>query len=279
MDRKRLTDGENGHLGSGTKLANFARTVSNAMPQQKASDRMNELIHSLQQAMGRLEAGKLSLPELERSTDDARAIFERLVVLRHKAREAAVSAGKQVAASEPTTSPPTTVAPEDAKEEESAPIRLDTRPPEVTAQQTSLIDAIAETENSTEEKPSPVGPNPPAQASSVPPAPAAPKPPKAKPAAAKEPAERPLTVADKMEHAPVADLRKAIALSQKFWFVAELFGGDRKRYEEAIDALNAMNNLAEAQAYMHREVTSKQPKPPGEEVAATFMDLLQRRFS
>ena len=48
------------------------------MAQQKASDRMNELIHSLQQAMGRLEQGKLGLPELEQCTEDARAIYERI---------------------------------------------------------------------------------------------------------------------------------------------------------------------------------------------------------
>ena len=68
------------------------------MPQQKALERMNELIRSLQQAMGRLGEGKLDLPELEQCAEDARALYERLVVLRHKAREAAVFAGKQVAA-------------------------------------------------------------------------------------------------------------------------------------------------------------------------------------
>ena len=99
--------------------------------------------------------------------------------------------------------------------------------------------------------------------------PATPKPVKAKPATVKEPADRPLTVADKMEHAPVADLRKAIALSQKFWFVAELFGGDRKRYEEAIDAINGMGSLEEAQSYMTTEITAKQAKA-GYEVRHLF---------
>ncbi len=272
------------------------------MPQQKALERMNELIRSLQQAMGRLGEGKLDLPELEQCTEDARAIYERMVVLRHKAREAAVGAGKQVAAKATGVRPATVeeaIAEADVKE---SVIRLDTRPAEASPHQTSLIDAIAETETPpvpkpTVEVPKPVAavpkpPAPPKPAPEVhtppeppkpaveapmPPAPPKPKTPKAPPV--KEKQEQPISLADKMEHAPVADLRKAIALSQKFWFVAELFGGERDRYEKAIDAINAMANKEEAEAYMRTEITDKLPKPPGEEVSATFTDLLQRRFS
>src|SRR5690606_1379642 len=123
--------------------------------------------------------------------------------------------------------------------------------------------------------PAPPAPEPPA---TPPPVAKAPTPKPAKAAPRKVTADRPLSVADRMEHAAVADLRKAIALSQKFWFVAELFEGDRKRYEEAIDALNAMAGLEEAEAYVQAEITAKQTKPPGEEVATAFMELLQRRF-
>ena len=272
------------------------------MPQQKALERMNELIRSLQQAMGRLGEGKLDLPELEQCTEDARAIYERMVVLRHKAREAAVGAGKQVAAKAVGVRPATVeeaIAEADVKE---SVIRLDTRPAEASPHQTSLIDAIAETETPpvpkpTVEVPKPVAavpktpappkpvpevhtpPEPPKPAveAPMPPAPPKPKTPKAPPV--KEKQEQPISLADKMEHAPVADLRKAIALSQKFWFVAELFGGERDRYEKAIDAINAMGSKEEAEAYMRTEITDKLPKPPGEEVSATFTDLLQRRFS
>ncbi len=82
-----------------------------------------------------------------------------------------------------------------------------------------------------------------------------------------------------MASSTVAGLRKAIALSQKFWFVAELFGGERDRYERAIDAINGMVSKEEAESYMRTEITGKLTKPPGEEVTATFTDLLQRRFS
>lgn len=269
------------------------------MPQQKALERMNELIRSLQQAMGRLGEGKLGLPELEQCTEDARALYERLVVLRHKARETAVGAGKPVAAKPIGVRPATVeeaIAEADVKE---SVIRLDTRPAENPPHQTSLIDAIAETETVPPQKPAPERPKPaaevpkpPAPPKPVAEAPALPEPPKpvAEPSAppkpkvpkappVKEKQEQPISVADKMEHAPVADLRKAIALSQKFWFVAELFGGERDRYEKAIDAINALGSEEEAEAYMRTEITGKLAKPPGEEVAATFTDLLHRRFS
>lgn len=226
------------------------------MAMQKASDRMNELIRSLQQAMARLELGKLGLDELEQATLNAQAIYERFVVLRHKGREAAVLSARPQAPEAPVPPPPATV------DEAMPPLRLDTRPHDVSPQQTSLIDAIAETEN-----PPPAPPKPAAEA----------PPPKPKPVARKE-AERVLTVADKMGHAPVQDLAKAISLSQKFWFVTELFGGDRKRYDETLQALNAKASLEEAMEYMRDEVTAKLATPPGEEVTATFNELLQRRF-
>lgn len=229
------------------------------MAETKASDRMNGLLRSLQQAMERLQGGQLTLEELEQATGQAQALYERFVVLRHKAREGAVGAVKKAEAPAPKAEGP-------KAGEEEASIRLDTRPAEIAPQQTSLIDAIAETESLN------------AMAAEAAPTPA-PKPKANKPAAKQAASERPVTLADKLEHAPVADLRKAIALSQKFWFVAELFANDRKRYEEAIDALNAMPGLKEAEAFLKNEVIAKLPNPPGEEVATTFSELLQRRYS
>ncbi|MBK9421982.1 MAG: hypothetical protein IPN44_13185 [Flavobacteriales bacterium] len=324
------------------------------MSDKKGHERMQELTDSLSSAMGRLQEGKLGPEELEQATTDARLLFERLVVLRHKLREAAVGHN--------TKSPvQSDVAP--VAEPTMSPMRLDTRPPEAPAHQTSLIDAIAETESipvpvkkpvmpkaekpvmpkaapaekpvepgaekaavtaiaepapkpeDTKTKEPEVAPVPAGMPKSAPmeiaepkaekpkaapmpvaeqktarmefdepktekpkdaPMPvAAPKPPRPRTVLPAE--ERPITVADKMEHAPVADLRKVIALSQKFWFVAELFSGERDRYEKTIDALNAMESFGPANAYLESEVLSKLPKQPGE-VADTFRELLKRRY-
>lgn len=83
---------------------------------------------------------------------------------------------------------------------------------------------------------------------------------------------------DKLERAPVADLHKAIALSQKFWFVAELFGGHRDRYEQAVNALNAMGSLDEARTFIANEITAKATRPPAADAIQAFNDLVERRF-
>lgn len=215
------------------------------MPDRKGYERMLELTASIQHALRELEAGRLDAEGLDRCTEEARALYERLVVLRHKVREATLAAAAQ----------PSAPAAPSAQETS---IRLETRPPGTPTRQTSLIDAIAETEQATrpQRQLKPKGPE-------------------------KKPARQAggASVADRLEHAPVADLHKAISLSQKFWFVAELFAGQRERYEKAVDAINAAADLAQARAFIDREVLAPLPKPPGDDVLATFLELVQRRFA
>lgn len=227
--------------------------------------RIGELANSVAADVQRLEEGKLPLAELEQLADHARDLNERLIVLRHKARE-----GKPVQEVAPQA--PVAAEPE-APAMSVAPIRLDTAP-----KQTSLIDAIQETEK--KPAPSPVPPPAPVPAAAVvppksAPAPAAEASAKATPAPATK--ATPASIHDKIEKAPIADLGKAIALSQKFWFVAELFNNDRGAYDKAIEHLNKPQLRAEAKAYVQYEVVAKLKNPPGEEVVAAFTELIERR--
>lgn len=220
------------------------------MNNDKPFRKMNELVAALSVASQELNAGTLELNGLTTACDDARELYERLVVLRHKAREAAASAPS-----------PTTVVPASANKlrepeapastvQEPAPLRLDTRPaPEPPSRQTSLIDAIANTEDD-----APV------------------------PKSGAEKGQGP-TIAEKMEKAAVSDLNKVISLSQKFWFVAELFNGDRAGYDKAIEQLNGSGNVTDAMAFVQREVVSKLKKPADPEALSTFTDLVQRRYA
>lgn len=246
--------------------------------------RIGELANSVAADVQRLEEGKLPLAELEQLADHARDLNERLVVLRHKAREgkpALEAAPKPAVAAEPA-----------APAMSSAPIRLDTAP-----KQTSLIDAIQETEKKPVrsvasdplEKPVPAisplpapAPAPATAAAAEPPAKQAPAPAPvaetpAKATPALGPKASPASIHDKIEKAPIADLGKAIALSQKFWFVAELFNNDRGAYDKAIEHLNKPQLRAEAKAYVQYEVVAKLKNPPGEEVVAAFTELIERR--
>ena len=232
------------------------------MSDANPTERMHQLLSGLQQALRDLDARKLDLDGLERASMDAQALYERLVILRHKAREGDRSATGPAPVVE---EPPLVTAPDELPS-----MRLDTRPTDVPPRQTSLIDAIAETETP---PPTPAKPSPPehVRGTSVPPA----RPPRT---SDKAPTKGP-SLADKLEKAPINDLHKAIALSQKFWFVAELFGGQRERYEKTIDTINTLGSGDEARAFVAKEVVAKATRPPADDALQAFTELVDRRFT
>lgn len=237
------------------------------MSSETSFRKFKELVDALVNAEKGLTAGTLRLEELEAACNDARALYERLVVLRHKARESAVghhpaqaptASMAQTTAAVPMVEEPVVTPP--ALQEVVAPVRLDTRPaPDVSPRQTSLIEAIENTEQ--EQAPEA------ARSSSSP------------STTTKGGNKPPPSVAEKLEKAAVGDLHKAITLSHKFWFVAELFNGDRINYEKAIEQLNGFGNLADAKAFLQTEVIAKLKKPADPEALSTFTDLVQRRYA
>jgi hypothetical protein len=241
------------------------------MSTERGYTRINELVAALNAAMHDMEQGRLGAQGLERTTEDARELYERLVVLRHKVREARAALSVKTAQPPPVPMASEPEAPRPTRTEavERPPMRLDTRPdPGLPPRQTSLIDAIAEHD----EVPAvtlKVQEQAPVQAK-----PAEQEKPKAQaPAPAKGP-----SLAEKLEHAPISDLGKAITLSQKFLFLAELFGGQKEEYEKAISAINGHAFFAEAKQYLDAEVLTKLKKAPDPEALSSFMDLVERRF-
>ena len=238
------------------------------MAKDKAFRNMNELIAALAQTERELASGTLGVEGLETACGDARELYERLIVLRHKARETAVA---QPVTAEPAPAPAPAPVPAPAPAPDPPSIRLDTRPPEVSPRQVSLIEAI----EATEKEPELALDMAPAAPRSKAPAPAAPAP---APAPEKSAKAAP-TLAEKLERASIADLAKAISLSHKFWFVAELFNGDRITYDKTIDRLNSLTDHAEAQTLIDAEVIAKLRKPADPEALITFHELVKRRYA
>ena len=268
------------------------------MATEKGFTRITELVSALNAALRDMEHGRLGAQGLERATEDSRELYERLVVLRHKVREARAAMATKAAQQVPAPKPEPTA---------QAPIRLDTRPPESHPRQTSLIDAIAEHEEHDEPKEQVVIQGhqqeqgsertkavvePKAQVQEAAKAPVEQKEPSsahagpavaatasraAAPAAVPAPAPAP-SLAEKLEHAPIADLGKAITLSQKFQFMAELFSGQKEVYEQAITRINGAAAYDEAKRYVDAEVLARLQKQPDPDTVSSFMDLVQRRF-
>ena len=219
------------------------------MKSEKAFRSINELVAALANVSQELGSGTLQPNGLETACEDARELYERLVILRHKAREATVT---RTTAADPVPAPNKLreTAPVVDTANEPPPLRLDTRPaPEPPSRQTSLIEAIEHTEK---EQSVPVAQTNTSQTPSL---------------------------AEKLEKAAVTDLNKAITLSHKFWFVAELFNGDRVAYDKGIEKLNSCNNVTDAMAYVQQEVIAKLKKPADPDALATFNELVQRRYA
>lgn len=131
---------------------------------------------------------------------------------------------------------------------EPAPIRLDVTSPIGDPRQITLIDAIEHEKQVKKEKR----------------------------AAAR--AERSHAPAPPVAARPVKDLLRSIPISEKFWFIAELFGKDATAYERTMRAIDAAGSLEAARAIVRADVLDRAAKPPADDVLTAFEERIQRRF-
>lgn len=81
-------------------------------------------------------------------------------------------------------------------------------------------------------------------------------------------------VSSKMQAKPIQDLVKAIGVNDKFLFIRELFDGHKDQYHEAIQILNEMPSLEEAETYLQESFDFDWDNP----VFKKFHDLIKRKF-
>jgi hypothetical protein len=77
---------------------------------------------------------------------------------------------------------------------------------------------------------------------------------------------------------PIKDLRKGIAVNDKFVFINELFRGDEAMYERSIKTINGFQILQEAEYWMNRELNVKLGWNENSEVVKHFYQVVRRRF-
>jgi hypothetical protein len=233
--------------------------------------RLRELAAEIEFNVQLLTVGKLSTTELETLTEQTRELFERLVVLRYMAYDESVNGSSKTAAvvqehvvTEATITPSAEAVREEAKWEPT--------------NQVSLIDAIEEVTKS-----EPVAPlfsfqpelrDEPVISNTLFDLAALPATESVNEMLAKAMGSRE-TLAEKLEHKPIADLKEAISLNQRFQFSRELFKGNNQDYEIAIDHLN---RTTREDALLHVEVLrAKYSWNIESAVAHDFMLLIERR--
>jgi hypothetical protein len=196
--------------------------------------KLQELAATIQSKLEQLSSGNLSTTELEEMTEQSRELFERLVVLRYKAYDETVNgATKQTAqVTEEIVTPPVQ---EEVKWEPT--------------NQVSLIDAIEEVTKSEQvEEIQPMfsfDPTPKHEETVISnmlfDLAALPATESVNEMLAKTMGSQRETLAHSLEHKPIADLKEAITLNQRFQFSRELFKGNNQDYEVAIDHLNRVS--------------------------------------
>lgn len=251
--------------------------------------RIQELAATLQSGLDELSVGKLSVEQLEMLTDHSRELHERLVVLRYKAYDTSIKGASAETKDAEPVSIAFKIAPAPAA---AAPVELK---PEVPVNQVSLIDAIEEvTKAETVE----LEINEPEIPTAVPtPIPAKseesfeinvgnrqqavnefiqPKPQESINDRLSKTVGNVASVAQKHEHTPIPDLKRAITLNQRFQFSKELFKGNNQDYEVAIDRLNNTNR---DEALRQLEgLKSKYAWNNESQVTQDFVELIQRRY-
>lgn len=230
---------------------------------------LSKLSKDLQDGIKRLEFGEMNSSEIDQLADDARELHERLTILRYKYHESQVRI-------------------EESKENLKGEIPVLFRMEEdengendISNNQTSLIDAIEEVSVEEDIKnPDPVVDTKKEEAPVVKPKQAelvaSPK------KSSKNNSDGQISMDDslveKLENAPIANLKKEISLNLKFRFINELFDGNADEYNKAIDLLDGMESLDEAKNFLSGQVKSDYDWNEEKEEVGIFDELLQRRY-
>jgi hypothetical protein len=226
--------------------------------------RLQELASSIQIQMERLKAGELSLEELELVAEQGRELYERLVVLRYKAYNETVTGVQNMEVAE---EPNTVVAErETPKQEVPHQVSLIEVIEEVTKEE-FFDDAPLFALNTNEDSP---------VTNTLFDLAALPATQSVNDMLAQTMVQHE-TLAEHHTQAPIADLKIAITLNQRFQFSRELFKGNNQDYEVAIDLLNT-SSKEDALQYV-KSLESKYEWSHESTVARDFRSLVERRHS
>ena len=84
-------------------------------------------------------------------------------------------------------------------------------------------------------------------------------------------------IADKLQSqilGTISDIKSAISLNDKIWFIKELFDGSTEKYDKTVDLLNNCNNLDEALKYLDNNFKWDQES----QSTKKFLEVIYRRF-
>lgn len=86
------------------------------------------------------------------------------------------------------------------------------------------------------------------------------------------------SVAEKLQHKKITDLKASIGINEKFQFINELFDGNMKEYNVAVDQINSFSSFEEADSYI-ANLEDVYKWKTDDQIVENFKALVQRRFA
>lgn len=87
------------------------------------------------------------------------------------------------------------------------------------------------------------------------------------------------SLAEKINATAPVDLRRAIDLNDKFYFIRELFSGDHNAFDTAIKFMNSMQGMDDVKRYVQVELSVKYDWKHGSESVERFYSVLKEKFN
>ena len=81
-------------------------------------------------------------------------------------------------------------------------------------------------------------------------------------------------VGEKLAETPIANIKSAINLNDKIWYINNLFDGNTEDYDKTIDTLNNFNNIEQALEFINNRFNLDEEK----DSLNSFLKLIYRRF-
>lgn len=86
------------------------------------------------------------------------------------------------------------------------------------------------------------------------------------------------SLAGKLKKSPISDLKAAIGLNQRFLFSNELFNGNMEAFNRALNELNHLESIDDAQRYIEAQLAPSYQWNGESETVLEFVELVHRRF-
>ena len=222
---------------------------------KKNFESLVDLSKALNKKSAKLEKGKLSFSDINEMYEKSRDIYERLTILRYKALLEKQEISKEISEEVVITKEEV----EHKIEESNFSFNFDMDEEEIieiSPNQRNLLDEIQEIGGEGEEEQDKTSLND-QYASST---------------------DKPESLGEKLTKTKINDLRKAVALNQKFLFMNDLFGGEKEIYDLVIDKINSFDSIIEARAYLNSEIENKYNWDSESKSVQQFVSLVERKF-